>query len=545
MKSKFLIIFCFLLQHVNEPLKAENSYNPEYYFDLNIEPANGYISGALLVKKPSDSTFLLDVSLKVKSIKADDKIIHVVPRIDTTNQGFNYFKLPYLPQKIEIKYEGKLVPDNLPKNVRLVNRVDSNLVELSDYIAWYPRFLNLKGFSFTVKLKIPAEFIAVMNGTKASEESDKRYSYTSWKSDKTVHNLCLFSAPAVKKTVLNPSGENISIYYQRLPKTYVDSMLMLLSEANNLLIAIFGKNPANTVIDLIYSPRSGHAYARVPMLLVSEEYALEQRNNKYGFARDFRLNTHEISHYWSKANTNSPDDWINEGLAEYSALLISDSLIGKEFSELLLNEYYGIINNTPTQEPITETTGSSVEREVNRYYKPTIMLHELEVKYGRKAMFSFLFKLDSTFAQNENANTALFLDVIENFFGKAEKDNFSEKLHSKGWVNKTSEVSYTYTSKDSIFSGTWSGPLTQFGQTTEFILHVRFKDSKPEFTLDSPDQDAFGIPVSDGFIDGNKISFKLGIAGAEFAGTLHTDLMQIEAIWKQRGNESTIILKNL
>jgi hypothetical protein len=539
-RNKLLFIIAVLMQFFTLELQAQTIHYLKYTFNLEVEPSKNYLSGKLIVESPSDSIFYLADGLNVKVLKADGKkITYKMHKVSGNSSSISYV-LPVLAQEVEIEYNGKINIDNLPKNICMVNRIDDRLIELSDYTDWYPVFRNSPGITYSLKLITPSGFMSILNGTKQAEKSNKSYCISVWKSENEVDRITFFAAPSMKKLQNKIPNGNIEVYYQQLPRTYADSMLRVLSKAYQLLTDIFGDDHQHKTVTLIYSPRPGSAYARAPLLLVSESYALEQRNNKYGFARDFRLNTHEIAHYWSKANT---DNWICEGLAEYAALLVSDSLMGKDFSSILINEYESIIQNSPTKEAITETSNESSEREINWYYKPTLLLHELEKKFGRGSMFKFLKDLDSAFVKESGATTTVFLKVIEDSFGENVRDSFAEKLNSKGWKTEAKSYSFTYLAKDSVFLGTWDGILTQFGQSLKFILHVRLRNDLLELSLDSPDQNATGIPVSDVIINENVLSFKVGVAGADFKGILDARNKRINGTWTQRGSDYSIILE--
>lgn len=538
MKIKFLLLTVIMFSFTREGFNQSIRY-PNYILQVTIEPSENFLFGNLVIENPSDSVFYLEDFFSIKSVKADGKKINLEAN---SNSGSKIsYNLPFIPRKLEIEYGGNINPDNLPKNISMVNRADSSVIELSDYSNWYPVFNHYPGFTYLVKLIIPEGFTPILNGQKRWEVIKRSNCISYWESDGRVHRITLFAAPGMKKKQTGGTKLNIETYFQQLPDSYADSMLQSFSKAFLLLNDIFGSSDATRSACLVYSPRSGPAYARLPLLLVPENYALEQRNNKYGFERDFRLNVHEISHFWSKANTSSPDDWINEGLAEYSALLVSDSILGKEFSSVLLGEYRDIIQNSPTKEAITETTSDSPEREINRYYKPVILLHEIEEKYGKVKMFRFLKTLDSTFAK-ESATTDIFLKVLESSYGSAVRDEFATRITSKGWETKMESGDYKYSLKDSVFIGTWTGILTQFGQSTTFIMHVKQKDGILNVTLDSPDQNAMDIPVSEAEIRDNVLSYKFGIAGASFKGSFSDFNNQINGIWTQRGVDYMLVL---
>lgn len=538
MKIKLLLLTVIMFSFTKEGLNQSIRY-PNYILQVTMEPSKNFLFGNVVIENPSDSVFYLEDLFRIKSVKADGKKIN--PEANSNSGSKISYNLPFIPRKLEIEYGGKINSDSLPKNISMVNRADNNLIELSDYSDWYPVFSNFPGFTFLFKLVVSEGFTPILNGQKRWEVIKRSNCISYWESDGRVHRITLFAAPGMKKLQTGTTNLNIETYFQKLPDSYADSMLQSLSKAFLLLNDIFGSSDATRSACLVYSPRSGQAYARLPLLLVPENYALEQRNNKYGFERDFRLNVHEISHFWSKASTSTPDDWINEGLAEYSALLVSDSIMGKEFSSVLLGEYRDIIQNSPTKEAITETTSDSREREINRYYKPVILLHEIEGKYGKVKMFRFMKTLDSTFAK-ESATTDVFLKVLETTYGSAVRDEFATRITSKGWETKMETGEYKYSLKDSVFIGTWTGILTQFGQSTTFIMHVKQKNGILTVTLDSPDQNAMDIPVSEAEIRDNVLSYKLGIAGASFKGSFSDSNNQINCIWSQRGVDYTLML---
>jgi hypothetical protein len=63
--------------------------------------------------------------------------------------------------------------------------------------------------------------------------------------------------------------------------------------------------------------------------------------------------------------------------------------------------------------------------------------------------------------------------------------------------------------------------------------------------LDSPDQNAWGIPVSEFRIKGDSISFKVGVASAQFLGKFDESRLSISGAWIQRGTEYPLLLKKL
>jgi aminopeptidase N len=506
-----------------------------YRLDIRFSPDSGFITGRAEIQNPRDSGFLLSKSLKIQSVSADGKPVrfHLTPT-GSPSESCRIIT-PVIPSRLVIVYSGRIKPEDYPKTISSINMVNHELVELSDHIAWYPRMVSSSSFEYLFNADFPSEYVTLTNGQFVSGEIINDRCVTAWKSNNLTSGITLLAAPGLKKTTSHINGITLEIYYDRLPGTYVDSMKTDLHRSLRLLSDLFGSTIPDKLIRIVYSPRSAGGYCRSPLIIVSENYALEQRATKYGYARDFRLNTHELAHYWSAADVNSPDDWINEGLAEYSALLISEKVIGRDFSDVLLSEYRGIVQNSHTQTAIVETYGDSWEREINRYYKPTLLLNDIREKYGEEKLNQFLKTLITRFVVSQNATTEIFLDALEASIDKNAKNSFDEALHRKVWTPEAAEGEDVPV--DAILAGTWNGLLTQFGSSARFVLKISSKDGKLVATLDSPDQNVLDIPVYDFIFSNDIISFKVAVASASYSGRLDRNKFMITGTWTQRGTD--------
>lgn len=93
------------------------------------------------------------------------------------------------------------------------------------------------------------------------------------------------------------------------------------------------------------------------------------------------------------------------------------------------------------------------------------------------------------------------------------------------------------------FEGVWSGVLEAGAQRLRTVFRVH-RDSEGQLrgTIDSPDQSAFGIPISAITVEGNTIRIRSDAVGGEFVGTLSDDGKQIKGVWKQGGGELPLTL---
>ena len=532
----FKILFFSYLIPIIQVFYSSNLSAKEYvtYINLSIEiePSGKVLKGVFECNNPPDSIFQMAKGLEVEAIIANGENIgfQKVPS-DSTSISVGW-KPDKKCSKLKIIYSGKIIEENFPKTISSQNRITSQMLELTDVIDWYPRFKNCENCTFSLTVIAPKDFGFVTNGvqTETTETGDKKE--TRFTSAKPVTRLFLIGSAGLKKLEVAGNNFTIEIYHTKLPDDYVEKNIKSLAATVEFYQKLYNSEGSNKLIKIIYSSRPAGGYARGSLIIVSEEFAFEQIENTWGFARNFQLNAHEIAHLWSKANWE--DDWINEGMAEFSAFLACEKFIGTEFATLLLDEYNVAIENSATQLSILETTGDSWESHINRYYKPTVLLNTLRQNYGEEKMTEFIALLNFAFVQNQGGTTVIFLNILEEVFGKDAFDFFQEGLNRKDWNKSKGDTTAAY-ARD--FEGTWTGGLTQFGTTTKFVLHLKKEYNKLVPVLDSPDQNAFGIPISEIKISGDNIVCVVGVASATFSGKLDRNAKIIHGNWNQRGTE--------
>jgi len=225
----------------------------------------------------------------------------------------------------------------------------------------------------------------------------------------------------------------VEIFYTDLDSSVIDRKVNNITTAMNELSKIYGQPRISGFLRYAYSPRQGWGYSRIPLFVVSEGYARELEGREFGIAEDFHGAAHELSHFWwSIADTDSPDDWINEGLAEFSAFRLSGLLFGKSFEDQLVSKYSLHAKESPKDLAIAETPGDSQARYVNRYEKTTLMFREAAKRFGQKNLDTLLRALYQRFSTNREATTELFLEEAEYHMGMEAKQFFSECLYEPG-----------------------------------------------------------------------------------------------------------------
>jgi hypothetical protein len=291
-------------------------------------------------------------------------------------------------------------------------------------------------FDFRLDADLPSSYITVTNGKLERQHKSEGRNRTEWRSIESGFDIVLLASSNLKKMAASQMGTEVEIYFDKIPMEYIASKIDNLTRAMSQFSDYYGPPRIKGLLRFVYSPRSGWGYSRIPLLVVSEEYALNLFKQEFGQARDFHAAVHEMAHFWWLiADTDTPDDWINEGLAEYSAFRLSEKCFGNAFADMLIGEYQEHAAQSQTEIPIAETESSSEDRYVNRYEKMTLILLEARRRFGQKHLDQVFRALHSQFAGTQNATTESFLDEVENQLGSNAKAFFSQALFQKKWCD--------------------------------------------------------------------------------------------------------------
>jgi hypothetical protein len=160
------------------------------------------------------------------------------------------------------------------------------------------------------------------------------------------------------------------------------------------------------------------------------------------------------------------DDWINEGLAEYSAFSGIRKFIGTEFANLLL---MNIKPPSKTAPPNFQYWKPPAIR--GKPHQPVLQTHRFAklaaTEIRRRKNGEFIASLDAAFIQNLGGTTRLFFANPRRKVGKEAFDFFTEGLNRKNWNKRSEAVGAGY---DADFGRTWTGGLTQFGTTSKLCF---------------------------------------------------------------------------
>ena len=97
--------------------------------------------------------------------------------------------------------------------------------------------------------------------------------------------------------------------------------------------------------------------------------------------------------------------------------------------------------------------------------------------------------------------------------------------------------------KPSDIDGTWMGTLDTGMSKLRVVFHIVNTEDGLVATMDSPDQNAKGIPTSSVTRNGNSLKIEAKGINGVFNGKIASDLSSIDGTWTQGGADLPLVLK--
>jgi uncharacterized protein len=99
--------------------------------------------------------------------------------------------------------------------------------------------------------------------------------------------------------------------------------------------------------------------------------------------------------------------------------------------------------------------------------------------------------------------------------------------------------------KPSDIDGTWSGTLDTGTAKLRIVFHITNTEDGLIATMDSPDQNLKGMPMTSVTRDGTSIKIEAKQINGGFSGNISADLSSIDGKWSQNGAEIPLVVKRV
>lgn len=267
---------------------------------------------------------------------------------------------------ITIDYDGRL---HVPGDT--INNISSSWVELGLDSFWQPVFADFAhAIVGRVKLALGRGFRVATSGL-ATQSDDSLYTFITM--NVPLPDIAFAASPALS---FADSGDT-RVYFTGRSTPLVSRLLATAETCSSFLNARFGQPTPLPARRIVLAPRAGPGYAR-------KNYIVVTQLPDTASVAIARFMCHELSHFWSsRANAAGPDNWLNEGFAEYVSAQFIRSTAGEAAYDRIVSAWR---EQSKGQGPVWTPSSTRRPSEAISYRKAPYLLTELEARVGTDRM---------------------------------------------------------------------------------------------------------------------------------------------------------------
>lgn len=411
----------------------------EYILHCHIDPRKGIIKvgGTIIISSVEQNMFfVLNRGLRwTKTIrKTASGTQHITPsksdafEVPRFYNGdlwtFNLMDTAHDEFVIEMEYTGQIHPPSKDSGIPTMGYIKRDFVELACYSAWYPVPLNIEtNMSFDLFLEGPSDWIWEVNGTLLDMKKQVASSVWHWKQNNLANDIIIIGLPK-HLAYLQDDG----LFWG--PKDIVGPQRVLeqeLSKMNILLQEWLGPRETQKSIRFIITPRAyGGAYARSGLVIIGGGYSTELSLRR----SVLQSMCHELCHDWfCKASVKSYDNWVDEALAEYCSIMITEEYFNDGFFDWRIAKTKEKLEEQGQIPSIKSLTRDQEESYAAYYFRGFLLLNELAEFFGRREFQKIVGEFAQFCIRNKNITSEMFLEFMENKIGE------KARVIANRWLN--------------------------------------------------------------------------------------------------------------
>jgi aminopeptidase N len=308
--------------------------------------------------------------------------------------------------ELVLDYEGRIEAHSWG-----VNALGDAWVELGLYTAWFPYDPGSTHFTSEVRLKVDDGF--TVTGSGSVERVAEGWSLVQ---DRPSDDTVIVAARDLRVRRAGDERLAIEIWHTDLTDEQAGKIADEISEVVRSYEGWFGPASARKLTVVFARRTRGGGYARPGFLSLVYDPASGERR---GLLKQI---AHEVAHFWwHRAPTTTWEDWLNEGFAEYSALLVLRHRYGEGAFTEKLTAYEPAAAKAP---PIWGLARDDDEAYAALYQKGSLLLYGLEKRVGEKRLLDVM----AAGSRREVASTRDFLSTLESMTSRPVREDFEARL---------------------------------------------------------------------------------------------------------------------
>ncbi len=306
---------------------------------------------------------------------------------------------------IEIEYSGQIHPPHKESEMPVMGYVKQDFVELACYSAWYPVPANMETHLFyELSLKGPEDWTWEANGTLKSRQDSSEWR---WQQRFQVNDVTVVGLP-----VRDAHLDSESLFWG--PKGMIGAQKVLDNGARKMRTLLedwLGPRGTDAPIRFAITPRTeGGAYARAGLIVVGGGYPTDIKLRR----QVLQAMCHEICHDWfCKASVKNYDNWVDEALAEYCSIIVTDDYLKDDFLEWRLKTTLEKLEKLGHVHSIRNLTRGQDEAYAAYYFRGFLLLNEISKIVGKKQFREIIGEFARVSVKSDTVTSEMFLEFIE------------------------------------------------------------------------------------------------------------------------------------
>ncbi len=395
----------------------------DYILECSIDPRKGKLSvkGTITIPAPpKNALFILNRGLRwTKTVRrtAMGNIALDVNKTDDIevpkfyNGDLWVFQIdePDLDEiVIEVEYSGQIHPPSKESRMPVMGYIKKDFVELACYCAWYPVPFNMEThLFFDVTLEGPKDWTWKANGICEKLRDTEDSNIWKLKQNSLVNDITLVGLPE-----RNAHLDSESLFWG--PKEMIGSQKVLDNDARKMLELLevwLGPRGTENPVKFVITPRTqGGAYARSGHIVVGGGYATDIKLRP----QVLQAMCHEICHDWfCKASVKAFDNWVDEALAEYCSIIVTDEYLKSDFLDWRISITKENLEKQGHVSSIRSLTRGQDESYAAYYFRGFLLLNEISEKVGRNLFRDIIGEFARLSVKSDTVTSEMFLDFIE------------------------------------------------------------------------------------------------------------------------------------
>ncbi|MBL0938449.1 MAG: hypothetical protein IBJ03_06130 [Gemmatimonadaceae bacterium] len=313
-----------------------------------------------------------------------------------------------------------------------INSLSVAWTELGLDSFWYPVFADFAhDVTGTVRVTIPRSANGARMALRASGALTQRGDTVVITNHRPLPDFAFVAAPVLssstRETGSGKSRARVSVHHVNATDADVQRYLETTSRCTAWLNARYGVREPIADAGIVLAPRTGPGYARAGYIVISagELSRVDTMPNaalRADVARS-QFICHELAHYWSTgAVSNGPENWLNEGFAEFVSMRAVRALHGDSVYTATLARYTQLSAKQP---PVWRADIVSRPNAMVAYRKAPVLLDSLARRVGETDIERILTQF---LAMPAPRTTPKMLAIVEAVAGRETREWFETAL---------------------------------------------------------------------------------------------------------------------